>query len=376
MAGRGFGKTRIGVEDILHHALENDGFRYAVVAPTQGDLKKICFEGESGFIKHCPPDLIKGGDWNKSDYYMELWNGSMIQGFSAEKPDRLRGPQFHRAWCDEVSSWRYSDAWDMLEFGLRLGEDPRTIVTSTPKPVPLVKMICKTPGTIITYGSTYENEKNLAKKFLQKVKDKYEGTSLGEQELFGKLLEDIEGALWRRDMIKYIRVKDVPTLVRIVVAVDPAVTANENSDETGIVVAGMCAKGNFYILDDTSGTHSVSTWPRLAVKAFHQHHADCIVAEVNQGGDLVEHSIRNVDRNISYKQVRASRGKVVRAEPIAQLYEQGRVFHVGVLPELEDQMCSFNPTIEQSSSPDRMDAMVWALTELTGGEKEARMRVL
>lgn len=375
MAGRGFGKTRTGVEDALTYCMFNDNVRYGVVAPTQSDLRKVCFEGDSGLIANCPQELIKGGDWNKNMYELELWNGSLIQGFSADQPNRLRGPQFHRGWCDEISSWRYPDAWDMLEFGMRLGKNPQTIITSTPKPVPLVKMLVKQKGVIITLGSTFENEKNLAARFLERVKNKYEGTKLGAQELYGMLLEDFEGSLWKRGMIKYAKHDALPPMLRIVVAVDPAVTAHEDSDETGIIVVGYGADGNFYVLDDITGTYKPNEWATKVVKAFEQWEADCVVAEVNNGGDLVESVIRNVDKFISYKQVRASRGKVVRAEPIAQLYEKGKVFHVGVLSSLEDQMCSFDP-LHMEKSPDRVDALVWGLTELTAETDIVRLRQL
>lgn len=373
MAGRGFGKTRTGAEDAVAFTSQNNKSRYAVVAPTLGDLRKICFEGESGLLKVIAPEMI--ANYNKNLSIIDLVNGSTIEGFSADKPDRLRGPQFHRAWCDEISSWRYPDAWDMLEFGLRLPEfgDPQAIITSTPRPTKLVKLITSTPGTKITTGSTYENEKNLAPSFLRRVKSRYEGTRLGEQELLGKLLTELEGSLWKRDMIIHVKPSEVPEFVRIVIAIDPAVTANPDSDETGIIVVGKGIDGFYYVLDDLSGILSVSKWPRRAVNAYYKYEGDMIVGEVNNGGDLVERAVKVDDPLVPFKAVRASRGKIVRAEPIAQLYEKKLVRHVGVLGKLEDQMCTFDPAL-MDDSPDRVDALVWGLTELADSD-ETTLRI-
>jgi phage terminase large subunit-like protein len=368
MAGRGFGKTRTGVETTLEKAYFFDNYRQAVVAPTWDDVRKTCFEGESGLMSRVEPSMVKGGDYNKSLYTLELENGSIIQGFSADKPDRLRGPQFHGAWCDEICAWRYQETWEMLEFTLRLGDKPRVMITTTPKPTKLIKELVAMEGVHMTNGSTYENVGNLAGSFLKRIKKRYEGTRLGEQELMGALLTEVEGSLWKRDMIQHIREDQLPDLIRIVVGVDPAVTANPDSDETGIVVAGKGVDGDYYILDDLSGILSVEQWPKRSVNAYTQRMADLIVGETNNGGDLVERAIKFENERVNYKKVHASRGKVVRAEPIAQLYEKGRVKHVGMLGNLEDQMCQFAPAL-LDNSPDRVDALVWAMTELADSDE-------
>lgn len=374
MAGRGFGKTRTGVENTLQNAYFYDNTRYAVVAPTWDDVRKTCFEGESGLMSRVAPEMVKGGDYNKSLYTLELENGSIIQGFSADKPDRLRGPQFHGAWCDEICAWRYPETWEMLEFTLRLGDKPRTTITTTPKPTKLIKELVQMPGVLITNGSTYENVNNLAGSFLKRIQERYEGTRLGQQELDGLLLTEVEGSLWKRNMIQHIRENELPDLLRVIVGIDPAVTANPNSDETGIVVAGKGVDGNYYVLEDLSGILSVEQWPARGCNAYHKFKGDLVVGETNNGGDLVERAIKLEDNTVPFKKVFASRGKVVRAEPIAQLYEKGKVKHVGCLADLEDQMCQFAPAT-LDNSPDRVDALVWALTELADtNETELRIR--
>jgi len=370
LAGRGWGKTRTGAEDIAYFACFHDGARCAVVAPTRDDVRKTCFEGESGLMGVIPSSMIKGGDYNKSFLELELENKSVIQGFSADKPDRLRGPQFHRAWCDELAAWRYREAWDMLEFCVRLPEfgDPKILITTTPKPTKLVKDVVSMEGTQVVSGTTYDNTQNLAPAFLKRIKERYENTQLGQQELMGSLLTDVEGALWKRNLIQYVGPDELPDMQRVGIGIDPSVTANPDSDETGLIVAGRGIDGRYYVLDDLSDVLSVNAWPKRAVNALYKYEADFIVAEVNNGGDLVERSIKFEDYNVKVKSVRASRGKVVRAEPIAQLYEQGKVFHVGQLPTLEDQMCTFSPdTLDDS--PDRVDALVWILTEIAENNK-------
>lgn len=364
LAGRGFGKTRLAAEDIAFYALNNQEIRCAVVAATSNDLRKVCFEGESGLIKLIPPICIK--QYNKSLHLVELWNGSIIEGFSAEKPDRLRGPQFHRAWCDEVAAWRYAEAWDMLSFGLRLGKNPQCIVTTTPRPTKLIKELIKREDVLTFRGSTFDNKANLAPAFLKAIEDKYKGTRLGRQELYAEILDDNPGALWTRDLIEETRINKAPDLTRIVVAIDPATTSNENSDETGIVVAGISEvneKVHGYILEDVSMKGSPDQWAKKAVQMYKHWQADRIIGEANNGGDMIEALIRTVDPNASYKKVHASRGKQTRAEPISALYEQKRVHHVGMFSELEDQLCEWDPAIS-TDSPDRLDACVWALTEL------------
>ena len=368
LAGRGWGKTRTGGMDAILYALKNPNVRVGVVVPTFGDLKRVAFGGESGILSFLPRECLlsgRGQGYNSAAQEIRLANGSIVQGFSAAEPERLRGVQFHRAWCDEIAAWRYPEAFDQLMFGLRLGTNPQVVITTTPKPTPLIKNLVKNQGSIITKGSTFDNAENLAPSALQQLREKYEGTRLGRQELYAEVLEDIEGALWSWAAIEKARIKkeNMPELQRIVVAIDPAVTNSEDSDETGIIVAGRSESGSFYVIDDLSFYGSPDAWARQAVEAFHQYKADRIIAEVNNGGDLVEKVIRTVDRQVPYSAVRASRGKMIRAEPIAALYEQGKVYHVGEFKKLEDQMTTFTPTARKS--PDRMDALVWAVTELS-----------
>jgi phage terminase large subunit-like protein len=307
-------------------------------------------------------------DYNRSIGEIVLVNGSRIKLFSADKPDRFRGPQHHGAWCDELAAYRYSDAWHQLQFGLRLGAHPRIIVTTTPRPIKLIKELsAREDGSVaITRGSTFDNAKNLAPSALADLRLRYEGTRLGRQELYGEIVDDVEGAMWSRNMIEESRVKEAPNLVRIVVAIDPAVTSGEDSDETGIVVCGITPDGHYYVLEDLTCRVSPEKWARIAVEAYHSWKADRIVGETNNGGDMIELLLRQVDPTISYKKLTATRGKLVRAEPVAALYEQGRAHHVGMFDKLEDQMCNF--TIDSNDSPDRMDAMVWAMHELLAGQ--------
>ena len=343
--------------------------RWAVVAATNADITDTCFEGESGIISV----LTRYGIFNEKDYNRtrssyRLPNGSRIKGFSAEKPDRLRGPQHHGAWCDELAAWEYPETWDQLQFGLRLGEHPQCVITTTPRPTKIIKDLIKDEENIVTRGSTYENAENLAQSTLATLQIKYADTRLGRQELFGEVLDDNPGALWNRANLEATRIKasEVPVLVRVVVGVDPAVTNNEDSDSTGIVVAGMSNDGQYYVLADDTLKASPQAWAEQAISSFEQHKADRIIAEVNNGGDLVVHLLQQVKNTVPVKKVTASRGKAVRAEPIAALFEQGRAHLVGYYPELEDQLCEWEPGTNMSS-PDRMDAMVWALTELSEG---------
>lgn len=371
-AGRGWGKTRVGAETVRIWARD---YRYvSLVGPTADDARDVMIEGESGILACCP----KGERpyYRPSKRRLEWPNGSRSLVFTADEPERLRGKQHMKFWADEVGSWRYADSWDQLTFGLRLGNNPQGIVTSTPRPTKLIKDLIADPSTLITRGRTYDNGGNLAPTFLGKIIRKYEGTRLGRQELDAELLDDNPGALWKRNNIEQFRVRKMPaTLLRIVVGVDPAVTSSEDSDETGIVVAGVDGQTppHFYVLDDCSLSDSPDAWARAAVMAYLRQQADRIVGEVNNGGDLVESVIRHVvidgqpaGQNASYKAVHASRGKAIRAEPIAALYEQGRVHHVGAMPVLEDQLCDWDP-LTSLKSPDRLDALVWAITELSEG---------
>ena len=367
LSGRGWGKTRTGAEWLAWQACYFPKTRWAVVAPTFTDARDTCVEGESGLLSILRRygALREPNGWNRSMGQLFLTNGSQIKLFSAEEPERLRGPQFHGAWCDELAAWKYPETWDQLQFGLRLGDKPQTVVTTTPKPKPLIRSLTgRTDGTVaITRGSTFENKANLAASALVELQARYAGTRLGRQELEGEILEDIEGALWTQDNIDQNRVERAPIdMQRIVVAIDPAVTANEESDETGIVVAGKNNQGEMFVLADYTTKSSPMGWAQRAIDAYREHNADAIIAEVNNGGDMIPTLIKSIDPNVRVKTVRATRGKQLRAEPIAALYEQNRAHHVGHFEQLETQMTTWTP--EDPKSPDRLDALVWAAAEL------------
>jgi phage terminase large subunit-like protein len=371
LAGRGWGKTRTGAEDAAWAGLSNPGWRIAVVAPTSADARDTCIEGDSGLINVLPREAVQ--TWNRSLGELILVNGTRYKTFSADEPERLRGPQHHRAWADELAAWRYPEAWDQLMFGLRLGQHPQAVVTTTPKPTPLVKSLVASPSSRVTRGSTFDNAANLAPSALAMLKAKYEGTRLGRQELDAEILGDLPGALWSMASLDAYRLREAPPMGRIVVAVDPAVTATEASDEHGIIVAGLSEQRGI-VLEDASLQGSPHEWARRAVSLYRSWGADAIVIEVNQGGDMVAHTIRTIDPNVKIKEVRASRGKHVRAEPIAALYEQGRVAHVGAFPALENQMTQMTTSgFEGEGSPDRVDALVWALTELFPGMTQPKL---
>jgi predicted phage terminase large subunit-like protein len=379
LAGRGWGKTRTGAQDIALYALRNPDSICAVVAPTHGDLRRVCFGGPSGLMTIIPQECFstekdrKG--YSQSTSEIRLYNGSKIIGYAASEPERLRGPQFHRAWADELAAWRYSEAFDQLMFGLRLGENPQCVITTTPKPTKIIKDLMIRQDVKVTSGNTFENADNLADTALTMLKERYEGTTLGRQELYAEVIEDLEGALWNSKMIDETRLAEDEEreLKQIIVAIDPAVTANENSDETGIVVVGKDHNERYYVLEDVSGRYTPDQWGRRAINCFYDWSADRIVAEVNNGGDLVERLLRSIDSNIPYRSVRATRGKLTRAEPVSALYEQKRVHHVGYFSELESQMCSY--TGETRPSPDRLDALVWGLTELSRSRGEVNWRI-
>jgi len=365
MAGRGFGKTRLGAEWLAAKAVRNPGVRCAIVARTFSDTRNVCVEGVSGILNILREyDAVK--DWNKSNGILTLKNDSIIQTFSADTPDSLRGPQFHYAWCDELAAWQYEDTWNQLQFGLRLGDHTQAVITTTPRPTKLIKDLVKRETTVVTRGSTFDNAENLSQSALLEMQTRYAGTRLGQQELYGAILDDNPGALWSRASLEAARVKDTPYLIRVVVGIDPAVTSGEDSDSTGIVVAGLSGDGHYYILADYTLKASPQVWAEKAVYAFELHKADRIIAETNNGGDLVVHLLQQVKNTIPVKKVTASRGKAVRAEPIAALSEQGKLHMVGYFPELEDELCEYEPGVS-SKSPDRMDAMVWAVTELSEG---------
>jgi phage terminase large subunit-like protein len=365
LSGRGFGKSRVGAEWVRKRVENGKGKRIALIAETAADARDVMIEGESGLMTISPP-------WFKPVYEPSkrrlTWpNGAVAITFSGEEPDQLRGPQFDTAWVDELAKYMYpQDTWDNLEFGLRLGDDPRACVTTTPRPIQIIRDMIEDPMVKVTTGSTYENLSNLAATFIKRVVKKYEGTRLGRQELHAEVLTDTPGALWSYDLIESTREKFRPSeLVRIVVAVDPAVTNTEESDETGIVVCGKDARGHGYVLKDKSGRYSPGEWGRVAVALYHEFQADRIVGENNQGGDMVEHVVKTTDSTVSYRGVSASRGKIARAEPVAALMEQGKIHHVGQFAQLEDQMTSYTGERKKGEpSPDRMDAMVWGMFDL------------
>lgn len=404
MAGRGAGKTRTGAEDVWWYGHMHPGARIAVVGPTSDDCRKVCFEGESGLIARCPPHLV--ANWNRGEKVLTLTNGTIYQGYSADEPDRLRGPQHHRAWCDELAAWRYlDDTLDNLLMGLRLGTHPRIIATTTPRPLKRLKEIVADPSTRVQPVSTYANLGNLPRIFVEKILKRYEGTRLGRQELHAEILSDNPGALWQRTNLDETRVNArmgkgtilledgrTVSLERIVVGVDPASgglgedgkgksdpTKDNDGDEVGIVVVGYGDDGRGYVLADcTVAGATPGEWGEAAVRAYDTWSADRVIYEANQGGEMVRHTIVTSaramrdrgDRNfdfVSTEAVWASRGKVTRAEPVSALYEQRRVSHVGCHPVLEDQMCEFTSNFDRKRmgySPDRVDALVWAVTHL------------
>jgi phage terminase large subunit-like protein len=380
LAGRGFGKTRSGAEAVRIWAESGKVERITLAAQKKDDIRGVMLEGESGLIPMSPPWFRPKLIWSKRELHWP--NGCIATLISADDPDSFRGPQHEKAWADELAKWKDPEAWDQLLFGLRLGKKPQVVVTTTPKPTPLIKELAKDPTTHVTKGSTYDNRENLAKVFFDKVIKAYEGTRVGRQELNAEILEDNPNALWNMAQIERLRVDEHPDLSRIVVAIDPAVTGKTTSDESGIITAGVgpcrckCRgrddkpEAHGFILDDLSGIYTPDGWARRAVNAYRKHKADRIVAEVNNGGDLVEVNIRTVDQHASYKAVHASRGKRIRAEPVAALYEQGKVHHVGPFAKLEDELTGWDPTLG-GESPNRLDANVWALTELMLDEQAA-----
>lgn len=372
LAGRGAGKTRSGAEFCKDVAARKITGRIALVGPTAADTRDVMVEGESGIMATASPNFMP--EYEPSKRRVEWPNGVRATLYSADEPERLRGPQHGFAWCDEICSWRYGeDAWSNLMFGLRIGQQPRTFVSTTPKPMKLLKEILKDPGTVITRGSTYQNAANLAPTFLTKIISRYEGTRLGRQELLAEILEDNPDALWHLTNIDAMRVKGPALevrqrLVRCVVAVDPPTTSGEDSDECGIVVCGIDEKRHGYTLADYSCQgKKPGEWAKIAVAAYHEFKCDRIVAEINQGGEMVEQVIRQVDDSVAYRGVHARHGKVMRAEPVAALYEKRRASHVGTFGALEDQMCSFTVGFDKKLmgySPDRVDALVHAYTDL------------
>jgi phage terminase large subunit-like protein len=376
MGGRGAGKTRAGSEwvraQVEGAGPEDPGKakRVALVGETIDQVREVMVMGESGILACSPPD--RRPEWLATRHQLVWPNGAVAQVFSAHEPEAMRGPQFDAAWADELGKWKKGgEAWDQLQFALRLGKHPRCVVTTTPRNVDVLKAMLKNPSTVITHAPTEANRAYLAESFLAEVQARYGGSRLGRQELEGVLVEDEEGALWSTAMLERARVEDLPTVNRIVVAVDPPVTSMKTSDECGIVVVGADTRGEpkdwrAVVLEDASVKGaSPEGWARAALAAMQRHEADRLVAEVNQGGDLVERLVRMIDPGVPFRAVHATRSKMLRAEPVAALYEQGRVAHVRGLGALEDQMCKMTASgWKGSGSPDRLDALVWALTEL------------
>lgn len=376
MGGRGAGKTRAGAEWVraqVEGARPLDKgrcARLALVGETIDQVREVMIFGDSGILACSPPD--RRPQWEAGRKRLIWPNGAQAHAFSAHEPEGLRGPQFDGAWVDELAKWKKaSDTWDMLQFALRLGDDPRVCVTTTPRPVAILRDLLALPSTVVTHAPTEANRANLADGFLAEVRARYAGTVLGRQELDGVMLGATEGALWTHEMVEAAQIDHVPPLDRIVVAVDPPVTGHAGSDECGIVVAGVKLTGGpgdwraFVLEDATVHAASPMQWAEAAVSAYERHSADRIVAEVNQGGDLVEAVIRQVDPMVPLTKVRAAQGKSARAEPVAALYEQGRVSHLRGLGTLEDQLCAMTTRgWEGKGSPDRLDALVWALTDL------------
>jgi phage terminase large subunit-like protein len=359
LAGRGFGKTRTGAELVRSWVRD---YRFVnLIGATADDARDILIEGESGILAICPKD--ERPIYKKSDRQL-LWpNGATSLIFTADEPDRLRGKQSMKIWGDELAAWRYcQDALDQALFGLRLGNKPQAVFTTTPRPIKPLKDLIADPATIVTRGSTFDNKSNLADAFFNRIVSKYEGTRLGRQELYAEILEDVEGALWKNSMLDQYRVTKAPDMRRIVVAIDPAVSTNKSSDETGIIAVGQGVDKQYYPLADVSGIYSPLEWAKKAIFQYDVLKADAIVAETNNGGDLVEANLKAAGFVGRVIKVHASKGKATRAEPIVGLYEQAQVHHVGSFPTLETQMTTWSP--KEDDSPDRVDALVWAITEL------------
>jgi len=354
LAGRGFGKTRTGAETV--RIWKNSYPIVNIIGATADDARDIMIEGESGILAICPPD--ERPLYVSSKRRLEWQNGAVSLIFTADEPERLRGKQHMKIWADELASWRYDEAWAQAMLGLRLGDNPQAIVTTTPRPTKIVRELAEDNRNIVTVGTTYENKANLAQGFFDYVISKYEGTTLGRQELLAQILTDNPGALWKRADIDRARVVSAPVLERIVVGVDPSATSG--GDEAGIITAGRAGE-DYYTLADDSVQGSPQIWATAAVTAYHKYKANLIVAEDNNGGEMVEAVIKQVDPTVPVKRVHASRGKATRAEPIAAISEQGRDHHVGAFAKLEDELCLW---MVGDASPNRLDAKVWALTEL------------
>lgn len=363
-SGRGFGKTRVGAEAVIKRARYGPFFPIALVGQTKADVRDTMVElFESSIMKVSPPYFMPKLESSKRRV---TWpNGMRAIMYSGDEPDQLRGPQHGFGWLDELSKFQWPlSTWQNFSLGLRLGPTPQAIITTTPRPIPVIKHLVDDPGVVKTYGSTYENASNLPQTFLDTILKRYEGTRLGAQELHGKLLGDVEGALWSREGLEKCRVFKLPDITRVVVSIDPSVggAMEGGTAETGIVAAGLGSDNHAYVLQDaTVPTNKPEAWAQQAVATYHRYGADALVAEVNQGGEMVRYTIHTVDPTIPVTMVHASRNKQTRAEPVSSLYSQVRVHHLGMFPDLEDELCSWVPG---ETSPDRLDALVWAITEL------------
>jgi phage terminase large subunit-like protein len=376
LGGRGAGKTRLGAEWVRAlvygtppYADRSHG-RIALVGETEHDAREVMVQGPAGLRNISLPS--QRPTWIDRRRRLEWPNGAVAQVFSADDPESLRGPQFEAAWCDELAKWRYAEAtFDMLQFGLRLGARPRQLITTTPRPIPLIKRLISDARTRVTRAGTQANKDFLAPTFLDAVVGRYAGTRLGRQELDGALIEDRPDALWSRALIEGSRVGEAPPLAQVVVAIDPPGSSRRGADACGIVAAGRSESGHLYVLEDGSAAGlSPSSWATKAIAIYRRLQANRIVVEVNMGGEMVRSVLREVDRSVPLQEVHATRGKYLRAEPVAALYEQGKVKHVGVFPLLEDEMCDFGVDgLSSGRSPDRLDALVWALTALTGAAR-------
>jgi len=376
LSGRGFGKTWVGASWTAEQARTYPNSAWAVIAPTFSDTRRVCIEGSSGLLAAIGKDELV--NYRRNDLEIELSNGSMIYGFSADRPDRVRGSNLWGGWADELASWRYDATWhEGLMPALRIGEKPRMLVTTTPRGTSLLRELAqRDDGTVhMTQGSTLENQANLSDIALKELYRRYGGTRIGRQELEGELIADVEGALWQRAWLEQGRLHAIPRedgqllldvlppMARVVVAMDPSTTSKNTSAEFGIMVVGLGTDGHIYLIEDLSDRMTPGKAMRVAVRAYYEWQADRIIGEVNNGGDFIEELLRTVEENVPYRTVVASRGKAVRAEPISAIYEQGRAHHLGTFPRLEDQLCSWTPLDRES--PDRLDALVWGMTELT-----------
>lgn len=362
LAGRGWGKTRVGSESVKQWVYEGQSEIIHLVGATSADVRDTMVKGESGLLNVFHPDHRP--IYKSSQRLIEFHTGAKALLFSAEEPDRLRGPQCFKAWCDELAAWKYPETFDMLAMGLRLGDNPQNIITTTPRPTTMIKELVKDPDTIVTTGSTFENKQNLSDKFITLIKKKYEGTTLGRQELYAEILADIEGSLWKQKDIDKGKVSRAPELKRIVVSLDPSGKSKQDSDEAGLVVVGISHDDRYYVLEDDSNIYSPNDWAKKSISLYQKYQADALIAEVNQGWDMVRTIISNIDNSVNVRSVVASRGKDLRAEPIAALYERGFVHHVGNFPKLENEMTTWVPG-SGMRSPNRIDALVHGLTSLT-----------